>query len=327
MLAAIPLLLIAIFAAKLRTPFSPLWQSVFNAFINAGLFEETAKLVAIYSFVRSHYLRRTSVDLVLGAASVALGFALLENVIYVAGNANNWQSIALLRAAMSVPTHAFLGLVLGRGLVQAEDEPTRARSRLVLACTLLLAAFLHGCYDLPIILLDRAPSYPIEVMQLANALWLNVPTLLDLGVLTSLSALCIAALLIIFSLDRLERANSRPPLAEAPSRLVRIICAPMTGTVFAFPLLISSIVIFAISLEAFLRGVLALLPLAACAICLAPGTLGLTFLMDARTARPPGAPYMEKSRHQRTVRAKASRCRIHHCDRGYRIFAIPVALA
>lgn len=100
-LAAIPLLLIAIFTAKLQTPFSPLWQPVFNAFINAGLFEETAKLVAIYSFVRSHYLRRTSVDLVLGAASVALGFALLENVIYVAGNANNWQNIALLRAAMS----------------------------------------------------------------------------------------------------------------------------------------------------------------------------------------------------------------------------------
>ncbi|MBV9115207.1 MAG: tetratricopeptide repeat protein [Hyphomicrobiales bacterium] len=294
-LGAIPVLLFAIFTAKLKTPLSPLWQTVFDAFISAGLFEETAKLAAIYCFVRSHYLRRTSIDLVLGAASVALGFALLENVIYVVGSANNWQSLALLRAAMSVPTHAFLGLLLGRGLVRAEHQATRARSRAVLARTLLLAAFLHGCYDLPIMLLDRAPSYPPQVMQLASALSLTVPTLLDLGVLASLAGLCMVALRIVFSLDLLESSNSRPSLTTAPGRLVRIICSTIMGRAIAFPLLIGSIVILAISLEAFSRGVLAVLPLAACALCLAPGSLGLAFLMDARTTRPVSPSYMERA--------------------------------
>ena len=84
-----------------------------KAFVLAGLGEEGAKLAAGYFFVRPDYERRTARDLALGVASVALGFALLENVLYVFAAADRWPATALSRMTTAVPVHALIGLVLG----------------------------------------------------------------------------------------------------------------------------------------------------------------------------------------------------------------------
>jgi RsiW-degrading membrane proteinase PrsW (M82 family) len=119
MVAFVPAALDAI-EMRLNLSLSPFWDAAFSAFVLAGLFEEGAKLAAAYFFVRPDYERRSARDLVLGVAAVALGFALLENVLYVFAAAERWPATALTRMITAVPVHALIGLVLGAGLARAE---------------------------------------------------------------------------------------------------------------------------------------------------------------------------------------------------------------
>ena len=113
---------------------APLYSPVTIAFGFAGFPEETVKFVAAFFFLRPHYLARTPRALVLAAAAMALGFALTEDILYLAGAGPQWGAIAALRALTAVPVHVFLGAVAGFAIAggapaRREPAPARASSR------------------------------------------------------------------------------------------------------------------------------------------------------------------------------------------------------
>jgi len=123
-------------------------SSLFDAFVVAALVEETLKLVVI----RLYSLRRKAFDevmdgLVYGAAS-GLGFATLENVMYVFTQ-DNGLAVGIMRALVSVPGHACWGALLGfytaRGLLSG--RPFRG-----MLTGLAIAVLLHGMFDYPVML-------------------------------------------------------------------------------------------------------------------------------------------------------------------------------
>jgi RsiW-degrading membrane proteinase PrsW (M82 family) len=79
--------------------------------------------------------------IVFGVAA-ALGFATVENVLYVF-NSSSGILTAMLRAIVSVPSHAFYGAILGFYLGEAK---IRCQS-LVALQGLLFAVLLHGLFD------------------------------------------------------------------------------------------------------------------------------------------------------------------------------------
>ena len=182
------------------------------AFLIAGLPEEAVKLAGAYFFVRPHYLRRSSRDLVLGSASVALGFALLENLLYVQGAGANWGQLAFSRALTAVPFHVLLGLIGGRALARADVEPSRFRAGARIFATWILLALLHGFYDFPLMSMNMGMPPASFVVHLAGRLAIAPVTLLFLVLL---GALIVISALAMTSVRGLDRAPFR---AGAPRR-------------------------------------------------------------------------------------------------------------
>jgi RsiW-degrading membrane proteinase PrsW (M82 family) len=169
-------------------------SSLFDAFVVAALVEETLKLVVI----RFYSLRRKAFDevmdgLVYGAAS-GLGFATLENVMYVFTQENG-LAVGIMRAIMSVPGHACWGAVLGfyaaRGLLSG--RPFRG-----MMTGLAMAVLLHGLYD-----------YPVMLFSSGSGLAGGVAILLFLATL----GVCIGGWVLVI---RLSRGARREQAGLAP---------------------------------------------------------------------------------------------------------------
>jgi hypothetical protein len=124
--------------------------AAFQAFVIAALCEEASKLSVLlgYSFRRSEF--DEAMDGIVYGAAASLGFATLENMLYVL---DGGFAIAIMRGVLSVPGHATYGAVMGYYVGRARFDAGN-RWRLV-GLGLLAAVLLHGFYDLPLMLLDK----------------------------------------------------------------------------------------------------------------------------------------------------------------------------
>jgi len=84
-------------------------------------------------------------DGVVYGATASLGFATLENILYVAHG--GWI-VAVARALTAVPCHACLGAILGYYVGQARFKSERKVSPWL---GLLVATLLHALYDFPLL--------------------------------------------------------------------------------------------------------------------------------------------------------------------------------
>jgi RsiW-degrading membrane proteinase PrsW (M82 family) len=113
-----------------------------EAFLGIALPEEGVKLIALFLIIR----RRKDFDEVLDGAvygiAVAMGFALLENILYVMGSGTPMVA-ALLRGITAIPLHAaaggFMGLALARDRIDSKGS---------IGLALLVAVLIHGIYNL-----------------------------------------------------------------------------------------------------------------------------------------------------------------------------------
>lgn len=123
--------------------------SLFDAFLVAALVEETFKLLVLlfYSFRRPAF-DETMDGMVYGAVA-SLGFATLENVLYVL---EGGMGVGITRALLSVPAHACWGALLGYHVARGR---LRGRPLQGILAGLSIAVLLHGLYDFPIIHLER----------------------------------------------------------------------------------------------------------------------------------------------------------------------------
>ncbi|MCR5035034.1 MAG: PrsW family intramembrane metalloprotease [Clostridia bacterium] len=121
--------------------------AVFNAFLVAALCEEVCKFLLLWlgSWRNRNYNYRF--DGIVYGVCVAVGFALLENVMYVM---QGGLYTALMRGVLAVPLHAFCGVYMGIHYGAAkrysiEGQHSKAWGSIFLA---LFAPFLiHGIYD------------------------------------------------------------------------------------------------------------------------------------------------------------------------------------
>lgn len=129
-------------------PAGTLGYAITNAFFVAALCEEAVKLLAlkIGSWNNSHFNYRF--DGIVYGVSVAVGFAVLENVMYVM---QYGFATAVVRAFTAVPLHAFCGAVMGIQYSQARKAAVDGRemARITnMALAYLMPFAIHGIYDM-----------------------------------------------------------------------------------------------------------------------------------------------------------------------------------
>ncbi|WP_066193161.1 MULTISPECIES: glutamic-type intramembrane protease PrsW [Gracilibacillus] len=117
-------------------------HSFLQSYFLYGLFEEFFKwfifLVTTYSYSRFN----TVYDGIVYGVSISLGFATVENVLYLFAHGIEF---AFSRAIFPVSSHALFGVIMGYYVGRAKFTNKRKYPLLLIA--LLLPTFLHGTYD------------------------------------------------------------------------------------------------------------------------------------------------------------------------------------
>lgn len=148
LLSTVPAIFIELGLDGLRgflNPYYRLLYPVFKAFIVAGLVEESLKLFIVKKFVFRKKCFDEVMDGIVYTVIAGMGFACLENVLYVLGNG---ITVGILRAFTSIPMHASVSVIMGYWIGIAKFSETRASRRKLIMKGFLLAVLFHGLYDL-----------------------------------------------------------------------------------------------------------------------------------------------------------------------------------
>jgi len=116
--------------------------ALYSGFVVAGTTEEILKFLMIFLLFFRNRNFNERYDGIVYAVSVSLGFAAIENVVYVF---NSGISTGLVRAFTAVPAHAFFGIVMGYYFGLARFVNGHRKRYLFMA--FLFPMLLHGLYD------------------------------------------------------------------------------------------------------------------------------------------------------------------------------------
>lgn len=150
--AVIPVVGIGLFIQELLVGLrlsSPFMDSFGKAFFVAALTEETFKFLVLYLYCARKKEFDEPMDGIVYGVSASLGFATLENILYVS---DGGFSTALLRALTAVPGHAMLGAIMGYYFGQAFFNPAMRKKFMFRA--LAVPILLHGLYDFPLMVME-----------------------------------------------------------------------------------------------------------------------------------------------------------------------------
>ena len=148
-LAIIPAMILELLLERvlLAAGFQGMLYHVLENFIGIALVEEGCKYLFLRRKTWNHPEFNYRFDAIVYSVVVSMGFAALENVMYVF---ESGLSVALLRAVTSIPGHAIFAVYMGYYYGQAKyldrQGDTEGRRRYGLLC-LLVPVLLHGFYD------------------------------------------------------------------------------------------------------------------------------------------------------------------------------------
>lgn len=119
-----------------------LTSAAYTAFAVAGFTEEGIKYLAFFIFFWKDRNFNEKFDGIVYAVYIALGFAAVENILYVF---TGGYGVGLIRALTAVPAHSLFGIVMGFYFGLARFS-SRNRS-VCLFLAFILPFLFHGLYD------------------------------------------------------------------------------------------------------------------------------------------------------------------------------------
>jgi RsiW-degrading membrane proteinase PrsW (M82 family) len=136
-----------------------------NAFVVAAFTEELFKFMALYLLIWRNRHFNEKFDGIVYACFISLGFAGIENILYVA---DGGMSVGITRAFTAIPAHALFGVLMGYQFGLARFYPKERFCRLFLA--LLIPFLMHGIYDF--ILMSGHPAMLFVFIPYLLFLWI-----------------------------------------------------------------------------------------------------------------------------------------------------------
>lgn len=141
-ISVIPILFLEQFLDGFTRYFNGLLAAAWKAFVVAAFSEELFKFIALYLLIWKSPEFNEKFDGIVYAVFVSLGFAAVENIMYVTGNG---FSTGIARALTAVPAHAIFGVTMGFYFGMAkfyEKEQKKLKQK-----ALFFPIILHGIYD------------------------------------------------------------------------------------------------------------------------------------------------------------------------------------
>jgi RsiW-degrading membrane proteinase PrsW (M82 family) len=141
-------------------------NAAYSAFIVAGFTEEFMKFIAFYIFFWRNKNFNERFDGIVYAVFISLGFAGIENLLYVF---TGGYAIGLVRALTAVPAHALFGIVMGYYFGLAKFS--QSHRSLYLFMAFFMAFSFHGLYDF--LLMGNSPLLLTAFVPLFIYFWIS----------------------------------------------------------------------------------------------------------------------------------------------------------
>ena len=126
---------------------SPSWlETLAYAFIVVAFTEEWMKYLVLRWYMYPHKEFDEPYDGIMYGAAISLGFAAIENILYVV-TSDDAIGTGLLRMFTAVPAHAMFGVLMGYFVGKAKFLGKGPNAFLERCKGLLVAIFFHGLYD------------------------------------------------------------------------------------------------------------------------------------------------------------------------------------
>ena len=133
----------------------------FNAFLGAGIPEELSKFIIFMIFIWRDKNFDEYFDGIIYASFIGLGFACVENILYV------FQfgfGTSIVRALFSVPAHFLFGIIMGYFLSMAKFDPEKRAKNLMSG--LLLAMLAHGLFDFLLMASETVSTFASSIIYI-----------------------------------------------------------------------------------------------------------------------------------------------------------------
>ncbi len=127
----------------LMRDFTGLKGVFYSAFVTSAFTEESMKLLFLVLLTFRNPEINNSMDGIIYAVAVSLGFAAAENLIYVFDPLRGGFQTALMRSVFSVPAHCVFGIAMGSYYERAIFEKRKKDYIL----TFLAPFLMHGIYN------------------------------------------------------------------------------------------------------------------------------------------------------------------------------------
>ena len=149
---SIPLGLLGVYPAEATN----ILGSISTAFFGAAIPEEIAKFIMLWLLLRKNPYFDEKMDGIVYAVCVALGFAALENIMYLFSNEERYLSVGIARAIFAVPGHFCFGILMGYYYSLAKFYPkTPTKNK---AFILVAPIIVHGLYDSILFIINVTPA-------------------------------------------------------------------------------------------------------------------------------------------------------------------------
>ncbi|MCK5840796.1 MAG: PrsW family intramembrane metalloprotease [Candidatus Sabulitectum sp.] len=132
---------------------NPLVYNLYNMFANVAIPEESFKLLVIVLYSARTRAFDEPMDGIVYGVAAALGFATIENIFYVLGGG---LGTAVIRALLSVPSHAFWGAILGYSVAQVRFK---GKAKILVLAGLFIAVSLHSIFNYLLITVEGSEAY------------------------------------------------------------------------------------------------------------------------------------------------------------------------
>lgn len=149
---SIPLGLIGVYSVEATS----ILGSISTVFFGAAIPEEIAKFIMLWLLLRNNLYFDEKMDGVVYAVCVSLGFAALDNIMYLFCNAETFLSVGLSRTIFAVPGHFCFGILMGYYYSLAKLYPKTPKKNK--AIILVAPIIVHGFYDSILFIINVTPA-------------------------------------------------------------------------------------------------------------------------------------------------------------------------
>jgi RsiW-degrading membrane proteinase PrsW (M82 family) len=141
-LITVPVIFIERFLSSKMPELSNTGTAFYDAFLVAGFTEELFKYIAFILLIWNNKNFNEKFDGIVYAVFISLGFAGIENILYVF---QHGEHVGYIRMVISVPAHALFGITMGYYLGLAKFYKKSQRAHLIRS--FIYPIVLHGIFD------------------------------------------------------------------------------------------------------------------------------------------------------------------------------------